>query len=455
MTRWAAVAIAAFAFGVLDPVAADAAGPPVQRISTDPYSGDGAQHATQVEPDTFAFGTTIVSVFQSGRFFTGGGASNIGFATSHDGGQTWADGFFPSLTTASTPAGPFARASDPSIAFDSTHGRWIASILACSPPTCGGAPPSMVASTSADGTNWSAPVTVAAGTVGTFYDKNWIVCDNWPTSPFVGRCYFSWDDAAAGGTILTSTSTDGGVSWSAPVAAPGGGLGVQPVVQPNGTLVVVARAGPTLRAFLSTNGGTSFTGPITFAATQYSQPTAMRAVPIPSVEIDAAGKIYVVWPDCQFRLGCPAAAAPNDLVMSTSTDGASWTTPERIPLQKIDGARDHFIPGLAVDISTSGPTAKLAIAYYYFRKDNCIFERCRLNVGFTSSTDGGRTWRKPRKLNRRPMRLSWIADTDIGRMVGDYISTSFVGTIAVPVFSLAVKPKALLDQAIFAAAVTT
>src|SRR5438132_5863245 len=58
------------------------------RLSTDPYTNSTSQHATQVEPDTFSFGTTIVSAFQSGRF-TDGGSSNIGWATSTDSGSTW------------------------------------------------------------------------------------------------------------------------------------------------------------------------------------------------------------------------------------------------------------------------------------------------------------------------------------------------------------------------------
>jgi hypothetical protein len=57
------------------------------RLSTDPYANDTSQHATKVEPDTFAFGSTIVSAFQIGRRSSGGG-SDIGFATSTDGGAT-------------------------------------------------------------------------------------------------------------------------------------------------------------------------------------------------------------------------------------------------------------------------------------------------------------------------------------------------------------------------------
>ena len=75
------------------------------QLSSDPYHNPDGQHRTQVEPDTFAFGNTIVAAFQSGRFFDGG-ASNIGFATSTDGGQTWTHGFLPGTTIFATPPGP-------------------------------------------------------------------------------------------------------------------------------------------------------------------------------------------------------------------------------------------------------------------------------------------------------------------------------------------------------------
>src|SRR6266498_5058410 len=69
----------------------------VTQVSTDPFTDAQAQHRTEVEPDTFAFGNTIVSAFQVGRV-SGGGASNIGFATSTNGGATWTQGFLPGIT---------------------------------------------------------------------------------------------------------------------------------------------------------------------------------------------------------------------------------------------------------------------------------------------------------------------------------------------------------------------
>jgi hypothetical protein len=67
------------------------------QISSDTYTNPDSQHKTQVEPDTFAAGSTIVMATQTGRFFDGG-ASNIAFATSVDGGATWTTGNLPGIT---------------------------------------------------------------------------------------------------------------------------------------------------------------------------------------------------------------------------------------------------------------------------------------------------------------------------------------------------------------------
>src|SRR5437764_14736878 len=123
ISRWRTRAIIAFflslVFALSSTLIALAAEPLVQ-ISSDPYTNKTSNHKTQVEPDTFAFGNTIVSVFQSGRFFDGG-ASNIGWATSTNAGETCTHGFLPKATVNSSPPGKYLRNSDPSIAYDARH----------------------------------------------------------------------------------------------------------------------------------------------------------------------------------------------------------------------------------------------------------------------------------------------------------------------------------------------
>src|SRR2546430_8727713 len=89
----------------------------LNRISSDPFTNTTSQHRTEVEPDTFANGSTVVTAFQVGRFFDGG-ASDIGWARSGDGGHSWTSGFMPGMTTSSGfSASPYARVSDASVAY--------------------------------------------------------------------------------------------------------------------------------------------------------------------------------------------------------------------------------------------------------------------------------------------------------------------------------------------------
>jgi hypothetical protein len=167
-----------------------------------------------------------------------------------------------------------------------------------------------------------------------------------------------------------------------------------------------------------------------------------RTEPIPSAEIDAAGKVYVVWQDCRFESGCPA----NDIVMSTSSDGVTWSAVKRIPIDAVGSGVDHFVPGLAVNRTTSGSSAQLGLTYYDYPAASCTSSTCQLKVGFVSSANGGQTWSAPSAV-AGPMSLGWLPTTTQGVMVGDYISTSFVNGAAVPVFAVAHPPNgSVLNQ---------
>jgi len=136
------------------------------------------------------------------------------------------------------------------------------------------------------------------------------------------------------------------------------------------------------------------------------------------------------------------------MVMSTSANGGTWSAVKRVPIDAITSTVDHFIPGLGVDAATSGGTAHLGLAYYYYPTSNCG-QACRLDVGFVSSVDGGQTWNAPIQL-AGPMQLSWLLNTFSGLMVADYISTSYVNGKAIATFALANAPAAgLLNQAIY------
>jgi BNR repeat protein len=413
------------------------------QISNDPYGNTSSQHATEVEPDSFSYGNTIVSAFQVGRFYDGG-ASNVGWATSTDNGGTWAHGYLTGTTTFASPAGPYDRVSDASVAYDAAHTTWLISSL----PILGTTGAGVIVNRSKDGGfTWSSPVVISNKSGS---DKNWTVCDTTATSPYYGHCYTEWDDNGAGNVIKMSTSTDGGLTWSAALntANNATGLGGQPVVQPNGTVVVpIGNANTTaILAFVSTNGGASWSSTVTVASvSDHAVAGSLRTEPLPSAEIDGTGKVYVVWQDCRFRRGCKA----NDIVMSTSTNGTSWSAVTRIPIDSTNSGVDHFIPGLAVDKGTSGSTAHLALAYYYYPSASCTATTCQLDIGYVSSANGGASWTAPTQL-AGPMTLSWIANTSQGRMVGDYISTSYANGTAHPAIAVATAPNgSVFNEAIY------
>src|SRR6266511_240314 len=283
-------------------IAAPALAAPIQ-ISEDPYTDAGAQHKTQVEPDSFAFGSTIVAVFQTGRTF-GGGASNIGWATSTNGGANWVHGFLPGTTPVSTPPGIYNRVSDPAVAYDPKHGVWMISVLGIRPNGIN----DIVTSRSTDGgLTWNNPVNTALGDAISFYDKNWITCDTSFSSPFFGNCYTQWDDAGRGNVMLMSTSTDGGLTWGPPKRTANqetNTIGGQPVVTANGTVVVPFRSlSDGIKAFRSTDGGNTWSTPVVVSTVSYHQPAGGIRAPfaLPSAEVRIPGPVVVAWPDCRFE----------------------------------------------------------------------------------------------------------------------------------------------------------
>ncbi len=431
----APTAFAAMFFGCVVFATSAYAQVPLTQISTDTFTNPSSQHAAEVEADSYAVGSTIVSVFQVGRF-TDGGSTDIGFSTSTNGGTTWTHGFLPGVTKYQA-GGKYDRASDPSVTWDAKHKVWLAASLALS-ETGGPHGAAILVSGSVDGITWKNPATVSKAAATGFYDKSWIVCDNTSTSPFYGNCYVEWDDFSQFDLIEMSTSKNGGVTWGAKkttVASDSGNGGI-PLVQPNGTVIVPIddpfQSG--VLAFNSTNGGVSWSAAVSVAPiNRHGEAGGLRAPSLIAAQIDGAGKVYVAWADCSFRAGC----ASNDIVMSTSTNGTTWTTPSRIPIDAVSTKVDHFLPGLEVDRSTLGSTAHVALTYYFYTNTNCT--TCTLGVGYVASTNGGSTWSAAKTLSKGT-NTNWLPTTTSGQMVGDYMSATTTNGKVHGVFATAKAP---------------
>jgi hypothetical protein len=410
-----------------------------RQLSRDGGTDFEAQHQTQVEPDSASWGSTIVTVFQSGRF-TNGGAESIGFSTSRNAGRSWQSGRLP---------GAFERVSDPVVAYDPVHKWWIATSLASEE--------SIAVHRSRDGLTWRAPLEVEAG--GQEYDKEWISCDTWARSPFRGRCYLTYMNFTTD-TIETRRSTNGGLTWSAPETidaerAPALVNGPQVAVRPNGQLLLIFSVwgaplgGNEIAAARSADGGASFAPPARVTELDAGELSWLRAPPFASIDVDSAGTVYVAWRNCDFSPQCSG-----EIDMVRSADGVRWTTPVRLPTGVADGSVFYFLPAIAVDPATSGSSARLALLFHSMVPSatcdpsyGCFV----VDVKLTTSSSGGGSWTRPQQLNAASMLPAWMADTSLGRMLGDYVAVSWVRGRPIPVFSLASTPVGdQLRQATFA-----
>ncbi len=342
-------------------------------------------------------------------------------------------------------------ASDPVVAYDSAHGRWLVASLAGA-----GNENVIFVSGSSDGERWETPVTARASAPQTL-DKQWLACDNWGASPFRGRCYLAYAEFGQQGfqgpvRIAVQTSTDGGLTWAPPVRLPidyvfeTDTLSAEPIVRPGGELVLVFFERTIVKAVRSSDGGTSFAprervAPFKFRVYSF-RPGHLRAPPIPTVAVDRTGTVYAAWRDCRFRRAC----AGNDIVLSRSPRPGAWSKPVRIPLGPSRGKADFVLPAIAVDPRFK---ARLALAFYSLTSPDCSGSSCRLVAGLATSVTGGKRWR--RVWTSSPMRLTWLADTSQGRMVGDYFGLTFTGGRALAVVVLARTPAgARLSEVLYA-----
>jgi hypothetical protein len=213
---------------------------PLTPVLTDPFSDGIGYHASAEEPsiaaapnparagDRLVKRSTIVASYQVGRVYDGG-ASDIGYSISVDGGVNWKHGELPITVQSGQPttdAGPLTRASDTVMAYDARHDIWLNSWLGISGNS--EVPAVYVSRGSVDFSTgdmqWGPPiVTHLTGPSSDSPDKNWITCDNWTTSKGFGNCYEEYDNNGNGNRLLMQVSSDGGINWTPVANAPPNG----------------------------------------------------------------------------------------------------------------------------------------------------------------------------------------------------------------------------------------
>src|SRR6266542_429117 len=201
------------------------------------------------------------------------------------------------------------------------------------------------------GTAVGNPVEVSGGTLNSD-DKEWIVADANPSSPFRDNLYVVWTRLGGTSHVMFTRSTDGGLNWSAPSQLDNSEGFVWPAhiaVAPNGDVYVTYHsdtcnsATAQMYVLRDTAGGTQFQAAAGFQKTSFTsavtcnvQSAGASAIPNTDFWMQGAnqgfvipdpvrpGQIYVVAnddPNNDFTSGDGA-----DVILARSTDsGLNWS----------------------------------------------------------------------------------------------------------------------------------
>jgi hypothetical protein len=208
---------------------------------------------------------------------------------------------------------------------------------------------------------WGPPVFIGQTTSPSiFNDKPWTAVDSHASSPFQGRVYVSWTrfvfSAATGAyvqsPIIFAFSTDGGQTFSTPELISPNVIysqGSHVMVGPDGTVYVLwdgdTRLGPFDSTWMvkSTDGGVSWSKPIAVAPlVDISSPAnaVFRVNSFPAGDVAPNGNVYAAWSTEALNTATsygvdstcfsgPSAGCHAAVYWSKSTNGgASWTTPQ-------------------------------------------------------------------------------------------------------------------------------
>jgi hypothetical protein len=311
---------------------------------------------------------------------------------------------------------------------------------------------------------------------GKFNDKPMIAVDTNPSSPFRDWVYVAWDNASnnagkssSNNALLFSRSTDGGATFSAPIAVnslTGGAnsvIAADPFVGPNGEVYVAWHDVQNNRVMVNSSfdGGAMFGQPVTIAPTLTPfavaiAPQASRgALVYPACGADQSGgshrgTLYCSWMDETANNG-------TDIFLARSSDrGQQWTAPLRVNDDRQGVVKDQFNQWLAVDPITGA----VDLSWNDARNDPAD---TKTDVFFTSSTDGGLTFAPNVKVTTAMSDESAANPfADAGNQYGDYEGIAAFDGVAHPIWTdgrldATIDPATgqRLGEEVFSASITT
>jgi hypothetical protein len=300
----------------------------------------------------------IVAVWQQDRWSTGG-ARGLLSGVSQDGGRSWVTRTAAfSRCTGGTGAngGDYPRASDPWVSFGPDGTAYQSSVSFAGKALAPGSSSAILLSRSTDGgLTWSDPVALIRDGSSFFNDKGSVTAD-----PIDGRfVYAVWDRLTADdrGPSYFARSTDGGMTWEAakPIYDPG------TTRQTINNQILVLRDGTLINSF-----------------TQLETPS-----------------------------GAPASATLE--VIRSADKGVTWSAPIVIsPMQSVG----TFNPNTQAPVRDAsglgsiagGPQGDLVVVW----QDARFSGGRRDGIAFSRSLDGGLSWSTPSRINRDPTVAAFV-----------------------------------------------
>jgi hypothetical protein len=384
-------------------------------------------------------------------------AMGIVAGVSTDGGASWQDVVVPGLTACS--GGTYPTAADPWVSFAPNGDVYVSSIENHFFQHNHGNAIRVNKSTDG-GRTWGAPVTLIEDTSSGFnFDKPSITSD--PTN--ANTVYAIWNRSDQGQrftrsqTLFTRT-TDGGRTWepARAIYTPGndnGTIGDQVVVRPDGTLLDFfaeqlqhgTHDDFQLSVLRSTDGGLTWSAPVRAAQMlgnvvidpETGQPVTTAGEPPPLFDVaqdPANGNLYAVWEDARF-----SNAQHTGIAFSMSTDGGlSWSAPVQInktPTGIASVNQNAFLPSVAV-----AADGTVGVTYYDFRNNDAspglLTDYWFIHADPRTDLTNPANWCQEIRLTDTPFDIEKAPLSNHGLFVGDYEGLVAAGNAFVPVWSM-------------------
>ncbi len=227
------------------------------------------------------------------------------------------------------------------------------------------------------GTTTWVKTTFPPSLVGSAPDRDMIVVDTTPTSPFFNSVYVGYDDNGSGNAAYVLYSRTGTKNWKRgpKINDAGSTIGVNVSVSPSGTLSASWLDYPSSRIMMdrSTDGGVTWG--IDRVVVQLKQNTSGFFVPIPPQQsrgivlmpftrastphAQFPGRVYVAYED-RANAGKPQL----DVFVVWTDDGQIFSAPVRVNNDKRRRGAYQFFPAIAVR-----PDGAVAVTFYDTRND--------------------------------------------------------------------------------------